>query len=201
MNATVVSVLNRTLAAMAVSALLSIAALPARAADWSIDQLMRSLAVAKSGRATFIETKYIAMLERPLVSTGFLTFIAPDWLEKVTVNPEAESMRVDGDTLVIERKKQTMSLQLSDHPEVAGIVDSMRGTLSGDRDALERLYTLRLQGSSELWTLDLIPKDSRIAAVISAIRVTGNSGNVASIAITQADGDRSVMVVNRIVAR
>jgi outer membrane lipoprotein-sorting protein len=201
MNATVVSVLNRTLAAMAVSALLSIAALPARAADWSIDQLMRSLAVAKSGRATFIETKYIAMLDRPLVSTGILTFVAPDRLEKVTVNPEAESMRVDGDTLVIERKKQTMSLQLSDHPEVAGIVDSMRGTLSGDRDALERLYTLRLQGTSELWTLDLIPKDSRVAGLISAIRVTGNNGNVASIAITQADGDRSVMVVDRITTR
>jgi hypothetical protein len=201
MNATVVSVLTRSVAAMAVSALLSIAALPARAADWSIDQLMGALAVTKSGRATFIETKYIAMLDRPLVSTGILTYVAPDRLEKVTVNPEAESLRVDGDTLVIERKKQTVSLQLSDHPEVAGIVDSMRGTLSGDRDALERVYTLRLQGSSELWTLDLIPKDLRMAAVISAIRVTGNNGNVTSIAITQADGDRSLMVVDRITTR
>jgi outer membrane lipoprotein-sorting protein len=178
-----------------VSALLSVPALPARAADWSIDQLMRSLAVIKSRRATFIETKHIAMLDRPLVSTGILTFVAPDRLEKVTVKPEAESMRVDGDTLVIERKKQSMVLQLSDHPEVAGFVDSMRGTLSGDRDALERFYTLRLQGGSKLWTLDLTPKDSRMAAVISAIRVTGNNGNVTSIAITQADGDRSVMAV------
>jgi outer membrane lipoprotein-sorting protein len=201
MNATAASVLMRTLAAMTASVLLSVAALPSRAADWSIDQLMRSLAETKSGRATFIETKHIAMLDRPLVSTGILTFAAPDRLEKVTVNPEAESMRVDGDTLVIERKKQSMSLQLSDHPEVAGIVDSVRGTLSGDRDTLERLYTLRLQGSSELWTLDLIPKDSRMAAVISAIRVTGYNGNVASIATTQADGDRSVMVVDRITTR
>src|ERR1700755_478382 len=112
MNATAVSVLTRTLAAMAVSVLLSVSALPSRAADWSIDQLMRLLAVAKSGRATFIATKHIAMLARPLGPTGILTFVAPDRLEKVTINPEAESMRVDGDTLVIERKKQSMSLQL-----------------------------------------------------------------------------------------
>ncbi len=193
----VVSVLTLSRAAMAVLVLLSVVGIPARAADWSIDELMRSLAKTKSGRATFIETKHIAMLDRPLVSTGILTFVAPDQFEKVTVKPQADSMKVDGDTLVIKRKKQTLTLRLSDYPEVAGFVDSMRGTLSGDQDALERVYKLRLQGSRKLWTLDLIPKESRMAAAISAIRVTGNSGNLASIAITQADGDRSVMVIDR----
>lgn len=197
MNATVVSVLTRSLAAIAISALLSVGGMSARAAAWSIDELMRSLAKTKSGSATFIETKYIAMLDRPLVSTGILTFVAPDRLEKVTVKPVAESIKVDGDTLVIKSKKQSMSLELSEYPEVAGFVDGMRGTLSGDRDGLERVYKLRLQGSSKLWTLDLMPKESRMAAAISAIRVTGNNGNVASIEITQADGDRSVMVVVR----
>jgi Outer membrane lipoprotein carrier protein LolA-like len=200
--ATVVSIITRALTALLLF-FLSLTTFPPvilKAADWNIEQLMRSLAVTKSGRVTFIETKHIAMLDRPLVSTGILVFVAPDRLEKWTIKPEPESLRVDGDVLVIERKKQTYTLQLQDYPELAGLVDSMRGTLVGDRDALERLYNLKLEGSRKLWTLDLIPKEPKIAATIQMIKITGNNGDVLSIVVIQADGDRSLMVIDRVAA-
>ena len=46
---------------------------------------------------------------------------------------------------------------LKDYPEVAGMIERIRATLAGDRKALERVYHLDLQGSSERWTLVLVP--------------------------------------------
>jgi hypothetical protein len=66
-------------------------AIPAagHAADWNIDQLMRSLAQTRSGHVGFVEKKSIAMLDKPVESSGELFYSAPDHLEKRTVNPKA----------------------------------------------------------------------------------------------------------------
>ena len=48
--------------------------------------------------------------------------------------------------IVIERGRQKHTLQLQDYPELAAVIDSIRGTLAGDRKALERqLAALRKQ--------------------------------------------------------
>jgi hypothetical protein len=77
--------------------------LAAQAADtaWDIDRLMQSLAKVSVGRADFVETKYIAMLDRPVESSGQLFYVAPDKLEKRTLRPRPESMIIEGGTLVI----------------------------------------------------------------------------------------------------
>jgi hypothetical protein len=67
------------------------------AADWDIDQLMRGLAQNRSGHARFVEKKSIAMLDRPVESSGDLLFTAPDRLEKHTFKPKPETMVVSGD--------------------------------------------------------------------------------------------------------
>ena len=76
---------------------------PSAFAAWDLQQLMDSLAQHKSGRATFVETKRIAMLDKPVESLGELVFVAPDRLEKRTLKPKPESMIVDGDALTLER--------------------------------------------------------------------------------------------------
>ena len=116
---------------------------------------MRGLAQTRSGHASFVEKKSIAMLDKPVESSGELFYTAPDHLEKRTLKPKPESMMVDGDTLVIERGRQKYRLQLQDYPELAAFIDSIRGTLAGDRKALERNYRLSLDGSAEHWTLQL----------------------------------------------
>jgi len=50
-----------------------------------------------------------------------------------------------------------MSSQLRAYPEVAGMIESLRATLAGDRQALERVYRLSLAGTSDDWTLELTP--------------------------------------------
>jgi len=170
----------------------------AQAADWDLDQLMRDLAQNRSGRASFVEKKSIALLDKPVESSGELFFRAPDHLEKLTLKPKPESMVLDQGILVIERGRQKHRLQLQDYPELAAFIDSIRGTLAGDRLALERSYRLSLDGRAEHWTLQLLPVDEKMQAVVKRIRIAGARDAVRSIEITQADGDSSLMLIEKL---
>jgi outer membrane lipoprotein-sorting protein len=168
------------------------------ATEWDIDQLMRGLAQIHSGHASFVEKKFIAMLDKPVESSGELFYTAPDHLEKRTIKPKPESMILDHGTLVIERGRQVHRLQSQDYPELAAFIDSVRGTLAGDRKALERNYRLSLDGTVERWTLQLLPLDEKTQAVVKRIRVAGVRDTVRSIEITQADGDSSLMLIEKL---
>jgi hypothetical protein len=163
--------------------------------DLGLDPLMRTLAQNTSGRATFREKKFIAMLDRPVESSGELIYVAPDHLEKNTLQPKPEFLIIDHGTLSIKQNGQQHILQLNDYPEVAAFIDSIRGTLAGDRKALEQVYRLFLGGSSKHWTLLLQPTDPEMAATISRIKIVGNLDQVRFVEITQADGDRSEMTI------
>jgi outer membrane lipoprotein-sorting protein len=188
--------LQRAVAAIAAALALLVWSGPAFAA-WDLQQLMDSLAQNKSGRATFVETKRIAMLDRPIESSGELLFTAPDRLEKRTLKPKPESMIVQGGELTIERGGRTYRVQLAAQPQLAAFIDSIRGTLAGDRKALERNYRLSLEGTPQDWVLQLVPVDEKMQAVIKQIRISGAQDQVKSVEITQADGDSSVMLIDK----
>lgn len=167
------------------------------AAEWGVPQLMATLAANTGGRATFVERKYLAILDAPLVSRGELVYVAPARLERHTVSPRAESVVLDGEVLTIRREGRSQQLRLSDYPEVAAFIDSIRATLAGDRRALERSWQLSVSGRPEHWTLHLLPSDPKLATLIVRIRAEGRDGELRSIEILQADGDRSLMQIER----
>ena len=167
------------------------------AADWGVAQLMRALAQNKSGHATFVEKKFIAVLDRPVESSGELLFVAPHRLEKKTLKPKPESMVLERDMLTLERGAQKRSLRLADYPEIGAFVESIRATLAGDLQALERTYHIGLEGSAERWQLVLVPADAKLAALVTQIRISGTHREVNAVEIRQADGDRSVMTIEK----
>lgn len=177
---------------------LALLASPAvQAASPGIDPLMAGLAKNPQGAATFTEKKFISILDQPVESSGELLFVAPARLEKRTLKPRPEILVLDGDTLTVERGRRKHVLQLKDYPEVAGMIESIRATLAGDRKALERVYHLALDGGNERWTLVLTPLDPRVGAVIARIRMEGVKDAVRSVEILQADGDRSLMTIDK----
>ncbi len=172
-------------------------------AQWAFDiaQLMQGLASHPGGKARFTEKKFLAVLDRPIVATGEMTYLPPDRLEKRTLTPRPELLLLDRDTLSIERDKQRFSISLSQQPEARAFVDSIRSTLAGDRSALEKSYLLHLSGQPEKWTLTLLPSDQRIASLIQRIVVTGSRNQILSIEYLQADGDRSLLNIEPIPAK
>ncbi|OXI74494.1 outer membrane lipoprotein carrier protein LolA [Burkholderia sp. MS389] len=191
----------RVLAATATAIVL---AMPAHAADagsaWTLDRLMSTLAQHKSGRATFTETKTLSIAAQPIESSGELMFVAPDHLEKHTLSPKPEHLVVDGDMLTVERNNRKYTLALARYPELGAFIDSIRATLAGNRFALEQVYKVALSGRGDDWTLTLTPLDSRMLKVVSTITLDGTRDVLRSVAIRQADGDRSVIRLQPVAA-
>ena len=158
---------------------------------------MQDLAKQRGGKVAFSEKKYIALLDRPVESSGVLVYQPPARLEKRTLKPNVESLVLDRDVLVVERGKQKYTLQLQQYPEITAIVGSIRNTLAGNLEALERQYRVDLQGSPERWSLTLLPSDARIAAIVQRIQISGTGDELRQIDMLQADGDRSVMQIRR----
>ena len=165
---------------------------------WDIAQLMQLLAQNRSAHAGFAETKSIAMLDKPVVSSGELFYTAPDHLEKRTLKPKPETMVLDHGTVLITRGSKNYRLQLQDYPALVAFVDSIRGTLAGDVAALEKNYALRLQGAMAHWTLQLLPANGQIKTVVQRISISGEKGELRSIDILQADGDSSLMTITQL---
>ena len=180
--------------------LLALSLSPAFAA-WDVTQLMQGLAKNKSGRASFVEKKYIALLDAPVESSGELLYTAPDRLEKRTLKPRPESLLIEGGSLTVERGKRRMVLRLQDYPELVAFTESIRGTLAGDMVALRRVYNLDLEGSEERWTLTLRPIETKMLEVVQRIRIAGSQADVRTIEIEQTDKDRSVMVIDKLAAK
>jgi len=182
------------------SALAACALAAAAAEPWTLERLMQGLAQTRSARATFVEKKTLRILERPLVASGELSFTAPGKLEKRTLRPKPELLRLEGETLTLERAGRSTVLDLRSHPEVAAFVESIRGTLAGDRKALETVYRLSLEGSEASWVLTLTPLEQAMRALVERIRIAGRGADLSVIEIRQANGDSSLMSVQRLPA-
>jgi hypothetical protein len=179
-------------------ALLAIATLAAAlhagaAAEWNVNRLFEMLAKHQPGRVKFEERKYLSLLDRPVESSGELSFIPPHTMEKRTVSPRPERVVIDRERLTIERAGKTYSMGLRENPGVAVLVESIRGTLAGDLASLTRTYSAGLDGDAASWRLKLRPLDPSLATLVERVEIAGSHAQVRSVEIFQADGDRSVM--------
>ncbi len=163
---------------------------------WGLPELMAGLARVKSGSAQFVERHYLQVTTQPLVSTGVLRYAAPDRLEKQTLAPQPGRLSIEGDRLLVEQAGSPgRSLSLREVPEISALVDGLRATMAGDLATLNRVYTLALRGGAADWQLDLVPRERRMLALVSGIRITGSFDLLRRIDTYQPDGDHSDMTI------
>ena len=180
-------------------ALLVAGAAPARAqAQFDLTQLMQTLAQVKAGEATFTETRTVAMLERTLQSSGRLSFEAPDSFVRETLKPRREKIAVVGNSVTMSLGSRTRTVPLDSVPEAAVIMEAIRGTLTGNRDAIERNFTPSVTGTPQRWTLELKPREPRLRELVIALRLVGERALVREVTVAMADGDKSVMTIEPI---
>ncbi|MED5618430.1 LolA-related protein [Ideonella sp. BN130291] len=174
--------------------LLAAIALPALALE--LPELMALLARRTSGQATFSEQRFVKGLDEPLVSTGTLSFAAPDRFARRTLQPRAESMVVEGNTVTLSRGGRSRTLALDSSPEAVIAVEAVRGTLTGNAQALQRHFRTRLSGDAERWTLELQPVDPRTAGALRSVRILGQQSDLRVVETQLLDGDRTVMTID-----
>jgi hypothetical protein len=164
-------------------------------AQSDFDRVMELLAQRKHGHVTFVEEHFLAILDRPLQSSGELLYEAPDRLEKRITHPKPETLVLEHGTLTAHRGRHTYVLDLSAYPQVVPYIDSIRATLAGDRPALERIFRVSFDGSLNGWTLSLTPLDTAVARSVKEIRIDGTQDAIHTVEIQQADGDRSLLTI------
>ena len=170
------------------------------AASDPLDALMHELGAHPSGHVTFTEVQHLAVLDRPLESSGELLYQAPDRLEKRILKPRPETLVLAHGVLSATRGKHTRTMDLAAWPQVAPLLESLRATLTGDRAALERIFSVELEGDAARWTLRLTPHDPEAARVITRVIITGESASLRTVEVLQADGDRSLLAIGAEVA-
>jgi outer membrane lipoprotein-sorting protein len=165
------------------------------AAAFDLEALTALLGRVRAGEATFVETRRIEMLDRTLTSSGRLSFKAPDVFVRETLKPRHEKLAVDGNVLTMSLGDRSRTMQLDASPEAAVIVEAIRGTLTGNRAALERWFESRVGGEAREWTLELVPRDLRLRGQVASVRVAGRDSVVREVRVLLADGDQSVMTI------
>jgi len=157
--------------------------------------LMQLLATRRHGHVTFTEVQYLAVLDHPLESSGELVYEAPDRLEKRIVKPRPETLVLSHGVLSATRGQHTRTLELAAWPQVAPLIECLRATLAGDRAALERSFSVQLEGDAARWTLRLAPRDPEAARAVSAVLISGAGADLRTVEIREADGDRSLLTI------
>jgi len=127
--------------------------------------------------------------------TGTLSYTPPDRIEKRTLSPNEEILIVDGDRVSVEIKARRIrrSASLRQYPALWGFVESLRATLRGDLETLQRFFHIELTGDPQRWLLSLVPLDRRMRELIDEIRIGGGDGQVETVDILETRGDRSVI--------
>ncbi len=177
--------------------LLSGIALPAPAAEsWGLEDLFAGFAKIPSSNARFTETREIGLLTAPLESSGTLTYRRPDFLEKRTLQPQPEGLRLDGDRLTLTQADgASRTLSVSAIPEIQTYVESIRATLRGDVPTLMRFYEVALEGTPQDWRMQLTPRAEEARQTVQRIAIAGRDATIRRIEVLQADGDRSIMTI------
>ena len=173
---------------------LAAAAGAAAPAPGTLERLMALLAQRRHGEVPFVERDQLSVLTRPLVSSGVLIYDAPDHLEKRTLEPHPGTFILDQGELTVIQGDRTYHLELSAYPRIAPYVQAIADTLAGNRAGLERLFQVRFAGTLAHWTLTLVPRQARHSR-IRRIRIAGSRAALASVAIIERNGDRSLMLI------
>ena len=163
---------------------------------WGLPQLMAGMREVRTATARFTERKFDRLLKQPLLSSGTLIYVAPDQLQKETLAPVPSRMTVKGDRLtVVQPDGKTRDLSLSDYPALGALIESARATLAGDGATLARYYSPTLTGDARAWSLLLEPRDDRLRAILTSIRIQGAGNAIRGIETQEHDGDRTEMTI------
>ena len=176
----------------------------ARSSEDALTHLFSELGAQRERHARFTERKFSALLKTPIESSGTLIFRAPGYLEKRTIQPQSETVRIEGSVVTYETAAgrgaaQKRTFSLSDAPLLAALIESLRATLGGDLPALRRHYDVSTStpvAQAGGWQLTLVPRERALFDAVSKIVLRGAGVEVAAVEIVEANGDLTLMQIS-----
>lgn len=166
-------------------------------AETPLEAMMRAMAQVRESRADFQEQKAMPELAMPFPSTGTLHWVAPDRLEKHTLDPVEEILRIEGDRLLLERPREGVrrEISLDQSPDIRPLVEIIRAPLAGDLATLRRYYDIAFEGSlREGWRMRLTPLTERLRVAVQSVELTGQGTAIRTLDIRASEGETQMRI-------
>jgi len=129
------------------------------------------------------------MLKTPLVLTGYLEYLEPGVLRKVILTPGEQSFLITGDEIVIDRRGQEQRLPLKRSRALKAILGAIEAILAGKAEDLESVFTYELTGTTDSWSVHLVPVSKRMSRQLTSMQISGDTVAATSIRFDLQDGE------------
>lgn len=141
-------------------------------------------------RCAFHDQKHIALLARPLQSTGVIYFDRDRGIVRSTTAPHAEKAVLTRTALRIQKGDHVEDIPLDRSKDLQAFALIFPTVLRGDRQAIERSFELALYGrADDWWALELTPRSDSLRALVRRVVVFGRAGELTALQIAEASGD------------
>ena len=169
----------------------------AHSADDALAERLSAVAAQRSDRIAFTEKQYSPIFVEPAVNWGYLALDPKSGaLIKNVDAPEAITMVVDDQDMLITQDGETRRISLRKRPEMQALFQSIQSLLRGDIAGLERYFTLEFVASEDQWTLTMKPLHERLERRVEVLEVRGEKARILSIRTQRAIDDYDVMTLH-----
>jgi hypothetical protein len=144
-------------------------------------------------RAEFVQSKQMAAMKRPLVTTGRLTFSRQHGVLWQIEQPYRVSY-VLGEQRIVEISADGVRRErgLRDVPGLAQVGRVFRAMLGADTAALQDYFDIAVQGDVGQWEIRFKPRQAQLAQFLTGMQLAGGRF-VDSISINEAGGDSTLI--------
>lgn len=140
----------------------------------------------------FSDEKRVALLARPLKSSGTIVFDAGKGVARTTHKPKFQQVVVTTTTIKIRTDKKTEEIPLGKSKDLKAFALIVPTLLRGDRAELERSFEIGLYGSDkDWWALAFTPKTDSLRKLVKTVIVFGRKTELVSLQVAEANGDSS----------
>jgi hypothetical protein len=138
----------------------------------------------------FSEEKHIALLARPLRSSGAIAFDRARGIARTTESPHPEQVVVTRASIIIRNAGHTEDIPLDKTRDLRAFALIFPTLLRGERAELERSFDVGLYGSAAgWWALAFAPRADSLRALVRRVVVIGRGGALVALQIAEASGD------------
>ena len=191
--------MHRSLSVVALTVVLMASEQAMSADNCTLSDLLSLRAEIQEDSAAFTQERRIHYVSDPLLSSGYLRFVAPDHLEMIVSNPEAESFIYDDGMLSFNRpgEEHTDQVSVDSNLLLSAMFSGLIGTLSGNEDELKRVFFVKFEADGCNWRMSLMPKSKRVLEKVQEIELRGMEKRIDEIEIWQANGDHSILRITK----
>ena len=150
---------------------------------------LATLSPPGEGAIPFVEKRMSALLAEPIEVRGELRISKDGAIDKRVSFPAAERVQITAQTLTLERRGKSKTLNLAGDARWRAFHAGIVGLMNRDAAALSRVFEVRLHEHAGDWTLELRPVGSGRKGGVTLISATGTGATLMRLRLDEGDGE------------